>query len=599
MRWIRGVLDLESKSINNTDVKIDKSNLNIIDSNALKTDVYLGKYLSVSTVTTEKNTKSVFTKNQISICGDITIFNQEELYSLLNNHFDNSNTENLVYELYNKFGPKFAEYINGEFAIIIWDESLNKLFLIRDQIGIKTLFWCYKNNEIWFSSDIELLLPNFSMQLLNNDYFLEFYQSNGCVNSSITPYKEVNRLRSGTFVEISNHRVVEREYWSLSSLPENPFGIMKNKDYKDCFLELFESAVEKRTSKKEINGVLLSGGLDSTSIYAMAVNYLSKAGRVNEIKAVSAVFDEYKRSDEREYIRLLTEMYGGSTAFKVCDSEYFFKGFPNHCAWSFEPAVNSASFKFTDSLIKLSSELGVKNLLTGYAGDHVLSGSSFQFADSLKRGRLLKLVSDVYSYSKVCRLSFPQVLVRDAINPLFGLSSLHSKISALPTMTKDAINKNKTLSKKEFCYQLNGTVARIYTDRVIASRYGINCSHPFLDKKLIEFLYSVPPNWKWNSGVTKVILRKGMKNKLPQEILDRKNKTDHYPLIYSGLRNEWPKLFETIREARISEFGLVSKSEWKTALINWRNGVETREDIWPLINLEIWLHNLDNYKSSI
>lgn len=219
------------------------------------------------------------------IIGDIKIHNKKELISKYDLEYGQSN-ESLIIQMYKRKGIACIDDLVGEFSCVIFDKKYNRVYAIRDQIGVKPLFWVCKKDEYIFSSDIFLLKDFFDAQDLNYDYFREFYERNGTIDIPSTPFKEVSRISSGHYVIIDEKVIASCQYWDLSDI-KMELKYQDESEYFEKFYEILNEAVNCRLIKGKRNSVLLSGGLDSTSIYSLA-----KRNEENSISSVSAVFDE-------------------------------------------------------------------------------------------------------------------------------------------------------------------------------------------------------------------------------------------------------------------------------------------------------------------
>ncbi|MED4156756.1 asparagine synthase-related protein, partial [Priestia aryabhattai] len=229
-----------------------------------------------------------FQFGDLFIIGDIKIHNKKELISKYDLEYGQSN-ESLVIQMYKRKGIACIDDLLGEFSFVIFDKRYNRVYAIRDQIGVKPLFWVCKKDEYIFSSDIFLLKDFFDVQDLNYEYFREFYERNGTIDIPSTPFKQVNRISSGHYVLIEEEKeIVSRQYWDLSDI-RNDIRYSNESEYLENFSGILNESVNCRLIKGKYNSVLLSGGLDSTSIYSLA-----KMNEENSIASVSAVFDELK-----------------------------------------------------------------------------------------------------------------------------------------------------------------------------------------------------------------------------------------------------------------------------------------------------------------
>lgn len=551
-----------------------------------KTDNY-----QFSFATNEGNQVEKFDFEEVLIVGDIAVHNKEEIikkYNLDNRIDINVEIKRLLVYLYKNNGIKFVQDIVGEFSFILYDQKNNKCYAIRDQMGVKTLFWTKYNNNYIFASDIFILRKFFNFNDLNYSYFKEFHERNGIVDTEITPYKNVYRVPSGSYIHAVKAHVELCEYWDLSSVSDF-ISYRKETDYIERFLEILYKAVKERLSKGTKNSILLSGGMDSTSIYAMAKK-TEKTENNLYTKGVSAVFDELKECDEREYIYELIKMYNDEGIFINSDNVYLFEDFPYNVPFSYEPNDNSVTFNFTYNIVKKSVEHGFTNILSGYAGDHLLTGSLYVARDFLQKGKFSKALSYVTTYSIANNTSAFKNLFQYVLIPnILKEYELCKSTNYYREMEKKN-HKIKRFHQKELYYEISRAKCHLYSDRVIGALAGADMNHPFLDRRLVEYMYKIPGELRFSEENTKYILRKSMEKHLPLSIVNRIDKTRHLSHLYKNIKKDWHIIFTLMENPMIvKKLNLISADLWKEELQKCRNGLTTREDFWILFSIELWL----------
>ncbi|MGM1034811.1 MAG: asparagine synthase-related protein [Bacillota bacterium] len=525
------------------------------------------------------------------IIGDINIHNKTDLikkYSIEKVMGNTADNYALINHLYKLKGMHFVNELIGEFSFVLYDKIQSKLFAVRDQIGVKTLFWIKNDNGYVFASDLFLLNKYFNKQEINSDYLKEFIESTGVIDSELTPYKKVKRVSSGSLLFIKEEFCKKINYWDLSNIRGDIY--YKNEsDYAEEFSSLLSKAVKDRLSVQKTNAIMLSGGLDSTSIYAIAKT-IERSEREYRIKSVSAVFDELIECDEREYINDLLQRYKDRGEYLNFDNILMFENFPNNFPFSYEPNVNSISYDFTYNLIKKSVESGMSNILSGYAGDHLLTGSLYVTRDFINRGKIGKAFSYITNYSISTNTSAFQNFLDYTVVPNVSKQFIKNKKSALNVALNNKMKKIKYFHQKELFYQISNAKSHLYTDRVIGAISSADIHHPFLDRRLIEYIYRIPGELRFQDNYTKFILRKSMNQYLPNKITNRINKTTHLAYTYKSLQRNWARIFKFMENPLIVEkFELVSIENWKKELENWRNGIKISDDFWTLFALELWL----------
>lgn len=382
-------------------------------------------------------------------------------------------------------------------------------------------------------------------------------------------------------------RVRVYSYWDLSDIRET-LSYRDESDYYEEFTEILQRAIKDRLIKGNGNSVMLSGGLDSTSVYALSKTIENKYNKLS-VTPVSAVFHELKECNEQEYIDELLTKYNDKGIYINFDDLLMFENFPNNIPFSYEPSVNSISYEFTYNIVKKASEYGLTNILSGFAGDHLLTGSMYITRDLLKKGKIKEAFSYITNYSIATNSSaidylkkytlFPNILVNHEID---------KKSNYYKFMTKK-LKRIKSFHQKELYYQITNAKAHIYSDRLIGAITGADMKHPFLDKRLVEYIYKIPGYYLFCNGISKHILRNAMKQYLPMSIVSRVNKTTHLAYTYKSIKRNWGYLYNFMNNPKhIVHLDLISESIWKEMVNKWRHGIEINVKFWVLLSIEQW-----------
>lgn len=522
------------------------------------------------------------------IIGEIDLHNKVELVAAESDAADllKMTSHQVILRLYLRYGSNVLNRILGEFSFVIIHTTTLSVVAARDPIGVKTLFFICKNNYFIAASDLYLLRHH--ADHLNHKYFIQFHLSNGILDSEITPYKAIKRLSRGTYIKKSRHSELHtKKYWCLSFIQEE-VNYKNSKDYEEHFFHILSASVESRLIPNEVNSVMMSGGLDSTAIFAIAKT-LEKKKNISVIP-ISAVFDRYRECDERQYIESVLKRYETKGKYIVADDCGIFDNFDERHGFIDEPVTQSISHSFTQLILQGAKDTGATNILTGYGGDHMLNSSLGVVSDMLHQGKIIKALKDVRTYSILKRESFMKNLLYFGVMPSLD-RGVSKELKALFDKENIQNFKNiKTFNKKDRFTQLMGTSGHLYMDRVIAPSVGIEINHPFLDKRVVEFLYKCPIDVMWSAEVSKPLLRKSFEAVLPHDVITRTNKTTHIPLIIQGMKSKWSVLYPILKQFRLRELDLISKNEWEDQLLNSKHGQMKHSSIMLLMAMELWLY---------
>lgn len=587
MKWFLAMIADEKIHFDDNDIKkaiFEEYGLNV-SANVIRNE---NSIFSLASYNSQLPTKNKF--EDITILGDITIHNRKELINLLseNERVPIKTNEELIYYLYKNKGIKFVEELVGEFSLVLYDQKKKEAYAIRDQLGVKTLFWLELKGNFIFASDIFLLKPyfNFSRNSLNENYFRLFYYGNGVLDSNETPFKGIHRVPRGEYVKKVNKESSRYKYWELSNVKGNVY-FPKRSDYLDEFRGILKKSVEDRLSKHGVNSIMLSGGLDSTSVYVLAKSIANQNSNLS-LSTISAVFEELKDSDESEFIIDLLDKYEDKGNLINCDDVLMFESFPYNSPFTYEPNVSSITYEFTFHLIKKSRELGFTNILSGYAGDHLLSNSLYITRDYLGKGQIKKALQTVTDYSIQTNTSAVQNLMKYTLFPnVLNDYIVKGRNIQYKTLLK-TMKKIKDLNQRDLYYQIFSANTH-YLDRVLGPLAGVNLQHPFLDRRLIEFVYKIPGEIKYLNEYNKSLLRDAMRDDLTSNIANAINKKTHLAHTYKSIRKNWNEIYEIMYKPMIiNQLDFVSTEEWVNLLGNWRNGVEVKDNFWTLFAIEAW-----------
>ena len=540
-------------------------------------------------VSTRHFSSASYHSGGIYVFGDIELHNRHELKEMLGEAAgDIYGQEELLIRLFEETGMDFVKRLVGSFSFVLYDTKNDVAYTVRDHMGMKPIFWVRDGQRLIVSSDMFLIKDESSGHDLNETYFSEFVESNGIVDSVNTPYKKIMRVPSASFVRHHMSESTVRKYWDLADVNE-PLTFPSLEGYINEFDDLFRKAVQRRLRRDESDAVMLSGGLDSTAIYATGKEVeLTSDYRLGSI---SAVFEELSECDESEYIDGLLKKYNSEGLFKNFDNILMFEGFPHSIPVSDEPNVNSLTYNFTKKLIDLSAARGHTNILSGFAGDHLLGGSAYVASDKVKELKVRDSLKILTSYSIGTNTSAFKNFKTYVVSPKVLDKEFGDKTGRKYKELKSKLEKIKRASKKELYVQIAQAKSHLYTDRVIGGYTGTDFQYPFLDRELVEFIFKIPGELMFDGSKKKLILRESMKGKLTDEILSRENKTQHVAHTYKSLRANWTEVFQVLSIGKVSkELNLVSYEKWLSDLSRWRNGLPVDDRFWSLISVEFWLH---------
>jgi asparagine synthase (glutamine-hydrolysing) len=468
------------------------------------------------------------------------IFNYVELRNQLildGETFKTQTDTEVILASYRKWGIDCFLKFNGMWGIILYDSSNQRVIISRDRFGIKPLYYYDEKENIAFCSEIKQLtdLPFFNATQ-NRDTALRFLLKRQLNTSEDTFFEGVKELLPGhnMIYDLKTNEFKIKPYYQLEKIKRN-FSISFEEAKKE-FYRLFENAVRIRLRSDVPIGSCLSGGLDSSSIVAMAdiIN-----GDQLTATTISSCWNDL-RYDEQEYIDELIR----STRFKSLKifpdiNNLYSSNLLSKIIYHQDQPIKSTSHFSEYSVFKASKDAGLTVMLDGQGSDEFLAGYiPFRFynLDLIKRGKFFKLLRELY-FQKKNHYSFFEILFHN-INHLFKASSID--LSFIKGNNKHLFKKdisqeisNRSQDKVAFqSYHENSINEIKYTsipyqlhseDRN-SMMHSIESRLPFLDFELTNFILSLPDEMKMSKGKTKRILRESLNSVLPNKIINRHSK---------------------------------------------------------------------------
>lgn len=529
---------------------------------------------------------------------------RKELENLGYRFKSNTDTEVILYS-YQEWGMECLHKFNGMWAFAIWDKKKKMLFCSRDRFGIKPFYYFYNKNIFAFSSEIKQLLTLKDICRSPNDNIIYDYLVFGLENhTEETFFKNIKQLLGGCSITINlatKNQMPEIKRWYLFfEQSDNIDFFQESKRNFEHFYELLEDSIRLRLRSDVPIGSCLSGGLDSSTIVCLANKILKNYG-VYQQEVFTSCFKQ-KNIDERKYAEKIIKKTGCVKNLIFPDLKTLENELDN-LVWHQEEPFGGLSIFSQWCVMKAAKQKGIKVLLDGQGGDELLLGyeryyvyflkellKQIKFHDFLYESFLISNNSRL-SYKQLIKyfvyFSFPKIRLNRLLNQANKIlnkdfSQLYRKRKIL---AKEFINiKNLAdLQKKEILFFQLPHLLR-YEDRN-SMAFSIEARVPFLDYRLIEFVYKLPPEYKIKNGWTKYILRKSMGNILPDSIRWRKRK-----IGFEVPQKMWIEMLKT----QIKE--MIFQNDFLKKYINTEQTLKQIElnkisikYLWRIYNLGLWI----------
>jgi len=533
-------------------------------------------------------------------------------------HFSGHSDTEVILKAYGQWGEKCLEEFRGMFAFAIWDVQQHRLFIARDPMGIKPLYYHLSDRYFIFSSEVRTLLGTGLVPRSIDSAGLVNYLTFGSLYDPNTLIEGVSSLPPGCFVIWQQGQIKVEQYWDLAdhnpgdgkldASPENRAQLESQVD------EMLDESVRMQLVSDVPVGVFLSGGIDSSSL----VGILSRNGV--RASTFSIAFKEADYS-EAEFSRAVAQHFRTDHhEITVSQADFFAAIAPAILAMDL-PTIDGVNTYFVSQQTRAA---GVKVALSGLGGDEVFGGyASFRtvprmerFAGALERipGTLRSPLADLFAAlapsndqnRKLAalgrnggRVVHPYFLSRMLFTPEQTgelLPELQKNISAVVRAQKplleslshaqslDPINRVSYLEAR--CYMLN-TLLR--DSDFMSMAHGLEVRVPLIDHQLARRVLALPGAWKLNAKTPKPLLVKALRGELPENIVHRPKRGFTLPFEH-WLRDA----LRPVVEASLSKIGdgalgsLISK---RAALRVWQDFLEGRTSWsrpWSLYVLQCW-----------
>jgi asparagine synthase (glutamine-hydrolysing) len=511
---------------------------------------------------------------------------------------------------YLKWGRGCFVRLIGDFCLTLWDARLKVVYLVRDVVGTRALYFYVGGGSACWSTRLSPLLDLFGIKLEVEEEYIAG-QLTRVPEPGLTPYKDVHAVKPAYVVAISQAgQVNERRYWGLD--PNKEIRYRTDEQYVEHFLDEFRGAVKCRLRSDRPVFAELSGGLDSSSIVCMADQIIAREKvQTPRLETVSQVFDESPSADERKFIRFVEEQRGVNSHYIREDEYRMLAPLPNDFV-IVTPNPVLLALGYIKGMHEAMRTSGARVLLSGQGGDELL-GSNYsaypEVADHLKSFKLLLLHRQLQRWSHALNKPYIQVLWDNAVVPILPrkMQTIFKRGPARslppwfsPAFIKRANLRDRNLGTKDvFGFRLPSgrdqsagfiSLVRSISLGCRTEQSNIDLTYPYLHRPLVEFLQAIPLEQLLRPGENRALMRRGMRGVLPNKITQRKTKGNPEEVIVRALIREWSRLRPIFENARVCARGYMERGALLAALDRAKHGCEPLSS--PLLStlcLELWL----------
>lgn len=527
------------------------------------------------------------------------IFNYIEIREELNvlGHIFGTNTDTeVLLAAYREWGEDCLNRFNGMWAFAIYDKVNKSVFASRDRFGVKPFYYLQTNDFFAFASEIPPLLSLLPSR--PTPYFqsiFDYLAFNRTDQTERTFFNEIKKLQHGSTLKIEKGQVSIEQWYDLRANVSQAKGFSNP----DEFRELFSSSIGLRLRSDVPVGVCLSGGLDSSSIVSVLLSDFDK----KDLNTFSAVYSKGQIGDETEFIKeyepLLTNMFYTTPTGDSLKQDL--KSFVMAHAEPIPSTAPYAQFKVMElakgKVVVTLDGQGADEELAGY---HYFFG--FYFKDLLRSLKLGRLLKEIYCYLAKHR-------------SLFGIKSFVFFLMPQKLRTSTRV-KEKAYLNKQFIHdygQSNNIAGNLYGAKTLQEAllnhfeyklehllkwedrnsmwFSLEARVPFLDYRLVEMILASPGEMVIRNGMTKHLLREGMKGVLPEKIRIRRDKIGFDTPQDRWFRTaEWQEVvFEVLRSDSFRQRNII---DVENALAQYKQHLDGKinvsKEIWKWVHIEHW-----------
>ena len=544
------------------------------------------------------------------------IYNYSELKELVRDEYGfitNSDTE-VVIAYFAKYGSKALDYFRGMFAFAIWDAERNVLFLARDRLGVKPLFYCSVGDSFGFASRpaaLCALLPGLSRSISRQA--VRYFMEAGYVPAPYSIFENVRKLEPGHYLTVTAKGVTKTQYWSADDVEtDQSLRGAQESHLLDELDALIDESVRLRLVSDVPLGAFLSGGIDSSLVTAYMMRHSKEPVRTFTIGFQDKAFDE------SEFAMAVASHLGTSHTCERLAVDDLLDLMPTFVKQYDEPFFDYSAFPVM--AVSRLARRSVTVSLSGDGGDEAFGGYHYyQIMDRLQQAhrfpRMLRgLMSSAAQLSPMQRVRWlGQVIALDGSAPAFAfmrgvikdatnlmkpsLLEGTQPLSYLFSQRSAKFPGDLTYAETGMRLDLAYTLPDDYLQKVDVGSmaFSLEARDPLLDHKIIEWAAKLPLSWKIRNGTNKYLLRQLAYRYIPREILDRPKMGFGVPMaqwLRGGLRTWGESLMKDDQAFDALELDAQAvRSLWKA---HQENKLQAHTSLWSvLVLLQFWKNQFE------
>ena len=538
---------------------------------------------------------------------DGRIDNRKELFDRLeiNKDFEKYSDSKLVLECFQRFNSEVFKDLLGSFVFVIYNIKNSDVYAVRDQLGNKALYYYLDNDVFIIASEERAILEHPSVSKKINHKRVAIYFALVEKDDDSTFFKDVKELLPAHFLTVKRDKSNNNNYWNLQDTSKIKY---KNEyEYFDHFRELLEKSINSCLRSNYPPAVIMSGGLDSTSIASLTASLLREKDELSKLKTVSLVFNnrDISSCDESIYIDELNSFHSVNSIKINSDNLVEETDLSNSLLNPNSPLLSYDYNLYSSIYEELQREHRV-TFLNGWFGDELFAYSNHWLYDLFAEKEYSQFFNEIYDhiFSYGIGWAYKDLALRVFIKKFFNIGDIRKKGRKRKWLSDNANNligdtsawipNSLSYHKNDQLTQIFGLTNNNFYTSINESIYRepIDIRFPYKDRRIVEFIVNIPNYMLYDKGSTKnkKILRKSLQDILPKKILERKTATAFNPILNKIVNQN----FEYIRDNLNLDNDYLNKIDfYKPKLNNFNKVDEVPYLIWISATFSKWVNNFD------
>lgn len=543
------------------------------------------------------------------------IFNYLEIKAelvSLGHHFKTSSDTEVLLHSYIQWGEDCVQKFNGMWAFSIFDKGKGKLFCSRDRFGVKPFNYAEVDGQFIFASEIKAILAYFpELKVPNYNVIANYCRSSIGAQIKETWFENIYRLEPAHNLVIDATGIKITRYWDY---PKQTDKNISFEEAKETYRNLFTNAVELRMRSDVPVGFTLSSGIDSTSIVSVLKGKLNDNNNTYTASFSNTAFSSTEKQNFKEDIeidepklvkKLAKEIDLEPTIVEVDFTDYVKK--LSNIIYHMESGHGSPAIYPLDSILETASK-EVTVVLEGQGADELLGGyiSNVQpiyIKELLTKFKLNAAIHELRNFKKVYSLKSAFMLfIRDS--NIAWIQKIYYKISGIDAFysgriklydhikdyPKEPSSFDNALNAYLFKSHTGGLVNLLHYGDAVSMAHSLESRLPFMDYRLVEFVFTLPSEYKVKNGVGKYIHREAMKGIVPDFILSNPIKFGFdSPLLHLFSKTDLNSAATVLLSEISLNRGLFSKKAIRRAFLEQKQGKGNYSRyLYRMLSVELW-----------